>query len=986
MKKTFTQLAALAIFGLASSITFGQISETAGERLTTVNKGNQMTIFNLSPNLHHHADGHHCISDFLNDAWIQEAGIEEQYRAEEELGWEMANAMDASNNRATYTIPIIFHVIHNTNNPAENVSQADIYNLLDAVNEDFTASNPDISNLRTGFGWTGADADIEFCLAQKDPWGQQLTELGIHRVQTTEGWFNPDTEANKMKDDTGGNTGTPGWDRNSYVNVWICDITNGASSGTAGYAYKPTVSSLPPASIDGIVIDYNLGMPPTNRVLTHELGHYLGLSHTWGNSNQASGCNDDDGLNDTPNTAGPSFDYSGSCSGSQQTCPPTETQYENFMDYANCTIIYTQDQADLMTAVLNGSRSSLLTSDACVPVNPQPPVTDFVADITTVVEGGSINFTDLSTNYPTGWTWTVSAGAGEVYLGGTNANSQNPVIQFNNAGTYTITLNATNAYGGDDEVKNNYITVVPSGGGTTACDTLRNYTAAEEANFAIYTLTGEAGYYPSMATINSGAATIYMHADSYTVGSATEVRRVRFPALQVDDIGAASNVTFTVWADNAGLPGTVLGTEVVPLSSLDEGFYNTIDFSTPVAVSGTFWAGWQMDVSSFDTLLMATTNFGDRPPGQSTSAMYIGAPFSVWMLTSDLFTSGPDASLIFDVLTSNGPAPTATAAWPPTPVCESTDVTMNGFGSANTTSYYWDITDGSNDYFSDQGNFTTTLPAGTWTFTLEADGSCMTDTDGPFNLTVNPDLVVNESITDENCIASDGSITITVSGGNGGPYNYSINNGTTFETTGSYTGLIAGDYNYIINDGSGNCEATGTWTVGNQNTFAPTITPDQTIQAGQNTTLTVTGGTSWSWYANEGGGPIYVDNTQSINVAPTVTTTYECNVTDGSGCEAELQVTLTVDSTGSVTENWINEFQMYPNPTEGEFAIVFGLNEPMDLNIEIVNIIGEKVFTKGFTQIKNQSINFDLNAVSAGVYFVTIQSGDERISKKLVVR
>src|SRR5690606_31351644 len=149
-----------------------------------------------------------------------------------------------------------------------------------------------------------------------------------------------------------------------------------------------------------------------------------------GNSNQSAGCGQDDGLNDTPNTAGPSFDYPGSCGGSQQTCPPTETQYENFMDYASCTVIYTQDQADLMTAVLNGSRVSLLFSAACVPVNPVPPVAALVADLTAVIESGSVNATELATNYPTGWSWTVSAGAGEVYLGGTPANSQDPVIQF----------------------------------------------------------------------------------------------------------------------------------------------------------------------------------------------------------------------------------------------------------------------------------------------------------------------------------------------------------------------------------------------------------------------------------------------------------------------------------------------------------------------------------------------------------------------------
>ena len=387
----------------------------------------------MSPNLHHHHDGEHCVSDALNNAWITEMGIEEQYRAEEAYGNQLAAEMDGGS-RATYTIPIIFHVIHNLDNPSENVSQTAINNLLAAVNLDFSASNTDVGALRAGFGWVAADADIEFCLAQKDPQGQQLVELGIHRVETTEDYYDPNTESNKMKDDVGGNTGTPSWDRNSYVNVWICDITNGAGSGTAGYAYKPTVSTLPPASIDGIVIDYNLGMPPTNRVLTHEIGHYMGLAHTWGNSNSSSGCTLDDGLADTPMTSGPSQNEPGSCSGSQQTCPPTETQYENFMDYSSCTVNYTQDQANLMVAVLTGSRNSLNASDACTPVNPVPPVAEFVADITSVIETGSINFTDLSTNYPTGWTWTVSAGAGETYIGGTSNTSQNPVIQFANAG------------------------------------------------------------------------------------------------------------------------------------------------------------------------------------------------------------------------------------------------------------------------------------------------------------------------------------------------------------------------------------------------------------------------------------------------------------------------------------------------------------------------------------------------------------------------
>ena len=998
MKKIILNLGLTTLSLFVFSTIYGQNIKQASGNVGVRTAHVAVVKSNNSPNLNHQHDGEHCITDALTQDWITKYGIEEQYKEEENRQNLMVQHAPADD-RATYTIPIIFHVIANPNNPAENVSEAAINTLLNAVNADFNAANSDIGNLRSGFGWTAANADIEFCLAQRDPWGNQLVELGIDRVSTTEDYYDPDTEANKMKGNTNGDTGTPGWDRNSYVNVWICNITNGANSGVAGYAYKPTTTSLPPASIDGVVIDYNLGIPPTNRVLTHELGHYLGLSHTWGNSNSASGCSADDGLNDTPNTAGPSFDYGGSCSGSQQTCSGTETQYENFMDYSNCTIIYTQDQANLMTAVLNGSRNSLLSSNACTPINPQPPTAQFSADILSVIETGSVNFTDLSTNYPTGWTWTVSPSTGVSFVNGTTSSSQNATIQFNTAGTYSVTLNASNAYGNDDEIKTNYITVVASGGGTLNCDTLRNYTIPERDNMATYSLGATVdGYYPGTlympdATGSGNPLQMTDIADSFFVNNPTEVRRFRLPVFKADDMGGANNVVFTVWAANTtgNGPGNVLGTQTVPISSLNVGFWNEIDFTVPVAVNGEFWAGATFEYSTLtlqDTILFATTNFGDRPSGPSSTWIQGYEPLIPisygWMSSTNFFSSNPDCSLILDVLTSTGPAPTAVAAWPNNIACEGQDVTMNGYGSINTNSYYWDISDGTNDYFYDQANLTTnTFTQGTWTISLEADGSCQTDIDGPFTLTVNPPMVANVSVGDENCTAADGTINISITGGDGGAYSYSINNGATTETNGSYTGLIAGDYNYILADNN-NCELTGTITVGNVNTFNPTITNDLTVIASANipTTLTVTGGVSWSWYEAN----VQIGNTQSVTVNPTVTTTYFCNVTDASGCEAELQVTITVTDDSGISEPLNNMFELYPNPNSGEFQMTFTLTETKDMTIEITNLVGEKVFINTFKDVKNQTLNFDLNNVANGIYFVKVQSGDESVTKKIVVR
>jgi PKD repeat protein len=86
---------------------------------------------------------------------------------------------------------------------------------------------------------------------------------------------------------------------------------------------------------------------------------------------------------------------------------------------------------------------------------PDPPVADFEADQTTVTAGDYVTFSDLSTNYPTSWSWTIN--------GGTPASStdQNPVVQFTTPGTYTIEMTATNGAGSDTESKTDYITVNP---------------------------------------------------------------------------------------------------------------------------------------------------------------------------------------------------------------------------------------------------------------------------------------------------------------------------------------------------------------------------------------------------------------------------------------------------------------------------------------------------------------------------------------------
>ena len=136
----------------------------------------------------------------------------------------------------------------------------------------------------------------------------------------------------------------------------------------------------------------------------------------------------------------------------QSNTPSGNIPLKNFLDPGNTGIL-----------VLNGSADPGAVISA-------PPVANFSGTPTTVTSGGTVTFTDLSTNAPTSWAWTISGTAGTnwSYTGGTSASSQNPQVIFTTVGQYTVTLNATNGFGTDAEVKTNYITVTAAASGPCA--------------------------------------------------------------------------------------------------------------------------------------------------------------------------------------------------------------------------------------------------------------------------------------------------------------------------------------------------------------------------------------------------------------------------------------------------------------------------------------------------------------------------------------
>ncbi|MFT3933470.1 MAG: M43 family zinc metalloprotease [Chitinophagaceae bacterium] len=247
-------------------------------------------------------------------------------------------------------VPVVVHVLWNNN--AQNITDAQVLSQLDVLNKDYSGTNTDRKKVPAYFSALAADCGISFALAKTDPKGKPTN--GIVRTQTSIISFSYD---DKMKASATG--GDDAWDANSYLNIWVCNLTNGIT----GY------SSVPggPTAKDGVVITTNAfgtinktGIYNLGRTATHEIGHWLNLRHIWGDAS----CGDDL-VDDTPSQQGPNR---GCNSGEKFSCGTTAhgDMYMNFMDFSDdaCMYMFTNGQGKRMRLLfeVGGPRNSILYS------------------------------------------------------------------------------------------------------------------------------------------------------------------------------------------------------------------------------------------------------------------------------------------------------------------------------------------------------------------------------------------------------------------------------------------------------------------------------------------------------------------------------------------------------------------------------------------------------------------------------------------------
>jgi hypothetical protein len=888
--------------------------------------------------------------------------------------------LKAKNQKSTkiYNIPVVIHIIHNGdpintigNIVGENISDAQAASQIEIMNQDFRrmVGTPGGAN-STGLA---VDVEINFCLAAQDENGFPTTGIIRHNIapysnNVVDGSGGPDWETRNDVETMKANTQ---WDPTKYLNMWTFrpggnDLNQGGLNGLLGYAQFPSNSGLVglnnnggAANTDGVVagfdafgsIAYNDGSFNMNntynlgRTMTHEVGHWLGLRHVWGDKQYdfQNGCDFDDYCDDTPNTETANY-YCNVVNTCPEPPPAVYDMVENYMDYTNdaCMDTFTQDQKDRMVVVMENSprRKELINSIGCeAPI----PSIYFNNSETTVIEGTSCGYKDIA-----------------ISVSIAKAPSEDAIISFNYAsGTATQ---------GDDFSFQNSSVVFLAGQTDSKTLILRIYEDSFEeidesitigmsistSGDAIITTTGNYTFTLNVIdddTRNIGITTIFSEDfETYTDFSITNIGG--WTMLDVDGnttYGIDNNTSFP----NQGYTGTFIvfnPSQTTPSTSPNwdphsgnKGYYcfNATDIPNGTAKNDDYIFSPQINLNG--------TNSELKFWAKSITNQYGLERFNVLVSTTD--TNITSFTRILPV------SPVAGTNYEEAPI--------------NWTEFTYDLS----SYDGEQIHIAYHV--------ISEDAFAFMLDDISVKTLINLEVQTTINTPDQNALNSAGTIFANNNLNNNLVVDISNNDGKEYGCVDAFVSRA-----FDVNNPAVQQQASGVANYAMSKMF--TITPE-TIHATGDVSLkfyfTELEISSWETATgnNRSSLTIYKDNGTTIEPVIGTLGLFDNAITLSADFATGLQGDYFFGSSTvlSVTKNEFNLFSVFPNPPTNELNIA--LSSSKDMKITVFDVLGREIYTTIFINNSSPFIRKIPITLVKGIYILKVESDDKIATKKIII-
>jgi len=830
------------------------------------------------------------------------------------------------NAESIFNIPVIVHVIHNGEavGVGSNISNAQILSQIAILNKDFNGTNTDTTLIPALFKPMFGKVKINFCLAVVNPTGGVMGEAGVNRInRNTMGWTAPPYSNMTYWN----NTIKPQsiWDVNRYMNMWVANIGNSLlgfatfpNPGSSGLAGIP--SPYGSTTTDGVVINYTAfgdigtASAPYNkgRTATHEIGHWLGLRHVWGDASCGT-----DYCNDTPTQSNstygcPSYPNAAGCSSPN----PPGRMFMNYMDYVDdaCMYMFSKDQAYRAQLIMVHSafRAALITSTVCnLPtVNNDIGIVyvgsptysqvinchNFINPVIVVKNFGANNITSVTYTYNVNGAGTQTLNWIGVMAPNTTATITLPTIFNVPNGTNGFNVSALNPNNTTDpNMINNHDNQLFITNNGVNVNTSVNPTSTVCAG--------------TQLTLTASGATSY----TWNPGNITGASAVVSPT---------TSTMYTVSATS----GSCVTTRTVPITILPSPNLSVSNQTICTGGTATLIASGATTYSWSTSQTSPTINVS---PATNTNYTITGFVGSCTQTKTVSVTVGPNLGMNL--------AATSTV------FCSGNSATITANGAST---YTWSTSSNSHSIL--------VSPVVTTTYTVNGTAGICTGS-AAITISVNPTPTINIS-TATSTICSGSTANLAASGAStytwlpGGMTTAAVN-----VTPGSTT-------TYTVNGTSvGGCVSNKTITITvNAKPNVNVASSTSTVCPGALASLFATGASSYTWNPGNLSG-------SSVSVTPSSTTIYTVVGAAANGCTDTKTISLTVVPCTGINYYTANTMviSVYPNPFKGELTIT--ANE--EVQVIVYNALGQTMKK----QTIHAKGNIDTADMPNGIYFVHAQ-------------